>query len=102
MEVSTKDKLQAGVAILVIAGFIWGGLNYFAKAEDLRLVEVRLEQKIMSDQIFDVKRQMWQLEERNKGCKGINEWEERDRKQYKELDLNLQMLMKKQDILIKK
>jgi hypothetical protein len=99
---STKDKLQALVAVLVIGGFLWGGMNYFARAADLQLVELRLDQKIMSDQIINTKRQMWQLEERNKSCKEINEWDDRDRKQYKELDMDLQMLMKKQDAMIKK
>lgn len=99
---STKDRLQALVALIIIMGAVWGGISYFAKADDLRMVELRLDQKIVFDQVMDAKKQMWAIEERNKSCKSLGEWDARDRDEYKRLQSNLEELQKRRDQLLKK
>ena len=49
--------------VTVIAGTV-GAVNYFAKVEDLKLVELRLEQKIQQDQIYFIQQRLWQLYDR--------------------------------------
>lgn len=102
ISMSAKDRLQAAVAMIVLIGAVWGGLSYFAKAEDLRLVEQRLDQKIVFDQVMDTKKLMAVIEERNRSCHSINEWDQRDRDEYKRLQDNLEELKKRRDILLMK
>ena len=40
---------------------VFGGVTYFAKASELRLVEQRLDQKIKADKVYYLKQQLWQL-----------------------------------------
>ena len=99
-----KKVLESVIAFGVVVGMVLGALSYFATAEELQLVQVRLEQKIVADQQFTVQQQMWNLEERNHlhGA-DCSMWpEERDRRQYKELRGQLEMLMEKQKVMMKK
>jgi hypothetical protein len=38
-----RDYLGAVIAFAAVVGIVSGGLSYFAKAEDLKLVEMRLD-----------------------------------------------------------
>lgn len=51
-----------GVAALV--GVSFGAVNYFATAQDLKLVEMRLDQKIVSDRIQQLQERIWMLQDR--------------------------------------
>lgn len=88
-----KDHLQTIIALAAVVGIVLGALAYFATAEDLRMVELRLDQKIVTDQMIDAKRQMWQLEDRNKD-KGRDclQWPDRDRDEYRKLQEQVEQL----------
>lgn len=91
-----KDIIQGIIAVGVLIGMIFGGISYFAKAEDLKLVELRLEQKIVNDQMIQIKQKLWQLEDRNKGMDCTKWKDEKDRKEYRELNETLENLRKQQ------
>jgi hypothetical protein len=99
-----KDYLGMIIAFAAVVGIVLGALSYFATAEDLRLVQTRLDQKIAADQQFTVQQQIWALEERNlKHGADCSKWpDERDRKQYKELKVQLEFLSEKQKAMIRK
>jgi len=92
------------ITFAAVVGIVFGAINYFATAADLQLVQLRLDQKIVSDQLFDVQRQVWALEERNipHGSDCTSWPDPRDREQYKKLKVNLEELQTKQDRLMKK
>ena len=94
----TVDIFQTVISVGVVVGMVAGALTYFATAKDLELTQVRLEQKIMADTVMDIKRQMWQLEERNKGI-DLTKWkDERDRNEYRKLELQLEFAKKRLEI----
>jgi len=96
-----KDHLQTIIAGAAVIGIVAGGITYFAKASDLELVELRLEQKIASDAILQINQQIWQLEDRH-GGKPCAEWEsQRDRDQYRMLKLKLETLKKRHEEALK-
>jgi hypothetical protein len=101
-----KEYLTTVVLLASTAGVVLGGLAYFAKASELEalreevvLTQVRLDQKIVGDQAFIVRQQMYTLEERNiKYGSDCAQWpDERDRKQYKELRVEQEELKAKQN-----
>lgn len=96
-----KDIIEIVIAVCVLVGMIVGGLNYLAKAADLQLVEMRLDQKIVSDQIMQLQQQTRWLENQNYGpC--INWANKRDKDEYKKLLEQIEMLKRKRDALINK
>jgi len=97
-----KDNAETIVAILVMVGMIVGGLSYFATSEELILVDMRLEQKIVGDGIFNLTMQMTQLENKynNTPCSTWNDY--RDQQQYQRLKLQVEALKKKQDVIIQR
>lgn len=99
-----KAILEPIIAVGVVVGLVLGALNYFATAHDLEMVQLRLEQKVVSDQLFDTQKQAWALEERNRAHgSDCSRWpDDRDREQYRKLKSQLDELQKKQDRLIKK
>lgn len=70
MKQKLKDNAETIVAILVIIAMTVGGIAFFAKASDLQLVEQRLDQKIKSDKIYQLKQQLWLLwkQHKTKNC----------------------------------
>ena len=97
-----KDYLGVIIALAAVIGVISGGLAYFAKAEDLKLVELRLDQKIVSDQVAQIQSRIWQLEDRNQG-KPCVEWRAQDeRDEYRRLLEQLKLLQEKQKAMMKK
>lgn len=91
-----KDYLQTIIALAAVIALVLGALSYFATAQDLQLVEMRLDQKIVTDQMLDLKRQKWQLEDRNreKGPNCIN-WEPKERDEYRRLQDQLEQLQER-------
>ena len=91
------------IKIAVVIGIISGGMAYFAKAEDLQMVKLRLDQKIVSDQLYDTQRQAWDLEERNRGYgSDPMAWpDKRDRTRYKVLLDQLDKLKAREKNLMK-
>lgn len=99
-----KEHFQVIIAFAAVCGLVLGAVNYFATASDLELVQVRLDQKIVADQAFAVQQQIWAIEERNaKHGADCTRWpDERDRRQYKELKAQSEMLNEKQKAMMKK
>ena len=93
-----KEICQGLIAICILGGLILGAVTYFARASDLQLVEMRLDQKIIGDQIMQTKQRIWALEDRNAGPP--NEWKEiRDKDEHRALSQELEYLKMKQDKL---
>jgi hypothetical protein len=98
-----KEYLGLIVTLAMVTGIVAAGLAYFAKAADLELVQLRLDQKIVADQAFDLQRQIWALEDRNKSYADCRQWpDERDRDQYRRLKVQLDESQKRQEQLLKK
>lgn len=96
-----KDIIQLAIGIVAILSILLGAMNYFAKADDLKLVELRLDQKIVSDQIQQTQQRMWMLEDRNQG-KACATWPERDKAEYRDLQLRVDDLKNRQQQLLKR
>lgn len=96
-----KNYLQTIVSICVLTGMVVGGVNYFAKADELQLVSMRLDQKIISDQIDQIQRRLWQLEDRHKGT-DYRGWPTDDRNEYRRLKEQAERLKQKYERLLRK
>jgi hypothetical protein len=106
-----KENLQVIIAFAAVVGLVISSMAYFAKASELEalreevvLTQVRLDQKIVSDQAYETQKQIWAIEERNaKHGADCTRWpDERDRRQYKELKAQSEMLNEKQKAMMKK
>ena len=94
-----KEIIEMVIAVFVIVGMVVGALNYLAKASDLQLVEMRLDQKIMSDQIMQLQQRIWQLQDRNYGsCTSWTNQEDKD--EYRKIQEEIDTLKKRRDALI--
>lgn len=61
-------KYVSGVlAIFALFGLLWKANEYVAHADDLRLVAMRLEQKIDGDRAKILQQQNWELRKEYKG-----------------------------------
>jgi hypothetical protein len=97
-----KAILEPIIALAAVIGIVLGGMAYFAKADDLRLVEMRLDQKIVTDQVQQMQARIWILEDRNKG-KPCVEWPNQDEKnEYRKLHEQLKQLEHRQMELMKR
>lgn len=97
-----KEILETVIAIGVLVGMIVGGMAYFAKAKDLTLTQIILRSKIVGDQIIDLSRQAWQLEDKYKGAPCSTWSNSKDRENYRRLNLQIEQLKREQQELIKK
>lgn len=106
-----KEYLSTIVILASAVAVAMGGLAYFAKASELQdlrdevvLTQVRLDQKIVSDQAYETQKQIWALEEKNTQYgSDCTRWpDERDRKQYKELKVQHGELVEQKKAMIKK
>jgi hypothetical protein len=89
----TKDILGVIISLGVITGMIFGAINYFAKAEELRMVEMRLDQKILKDRRADYDEWIFQKEEqcKKKRCteeelNQIRQWKLEQKEVQEQLD----------------
>jgi hypothetical protein len=106
-----RENFQTIIAFAAVVGLIVSSMAYFAKAseldalrEEVVLTQVRLDQKIVSDQAYETQKQIWALEEKNtKYGADCTRWpDERDRKQYKELRAQHDELVEQKKAMIKK
>jgi hypothetical protein len=58
---SLKNKALAIIALATIISLAFGAHNYFAKAEDLRLVSIRIDQKILGDRAHQIQEEIWNI-----------------------------------------
>jgi predicted negative regulator of RcsB-dependent stress response len=100
-----KDNLELIITIGVAITMISAGFAYFAKAKDLKFVDMRLEQKIVNDGVYDITRQMQQLERKYK-TKDCTKWQGEDAAydsgEYERMKLQLEAMKKKRDAIIQK
>jgi len=97
-----KETIQIAVALTVFIGAIIGVNAHFAKASDLELVAMRLEQKIVSDASMQIEARKWQLLDRNtaRDCSDIKN--ERDKDECRALEQKVRELDRKNQILMEK
>ena len=60
----TKTIVAVIAVLITLAGAFAGVNSYFAKASDLQLVALRLDQKILNDRYKAVQERIWNLEDR--------------------------------------
>ena len=57
-------------AIIAIFGAFWGAYsfvdNHYAKVEEVKLIEQRLDYKIDSDKLYEMQNRLWKYEDRYK------------------------------------
>lgn len=88
-----KEILEIIIAVGVIVGMVIGTTSYFATARDLELVDMRLEQKIVNDNIRDTQQLIWQIENRYPGQPDCTTWPStRDRDLYRRYKQQLEEL----------
>ena len=92
-------QVIGGLIIVITATF--GAVNYFATASEVQMVATRLDQKIMSDRINQIRQMMWMLEDRNGGS-DCSQWiNQNDRNQYRSLQMQLEELIERFKIMLK-
>lgn len=93
--------LQILALLVVVIGGGWGAVAYFAKASDLRYTDMRLDHKILIDQLRALKVRIWDLERKNEQ-KPPEEWtDQRDVRQRKELDHEQKQIQNEVDVIMK-
>jgi hypothetical protein len=97
-----KELFEAIIAVGIIIGMIFSATAYFATAQDLKLVDLRLENKVVNDNLRDTRQMMWQLEDRYPGRPDCSTWEvEGDKKRYRILQEQLKSLELQRGIIMK-
>lgn len=99
---SKKDFIEYTVALVALIGAIIGANSYLAKASDVELVSMRLEQKIVSDATMQVETRKWQLLDRYsaRDCNEIKN--EKDREECRTLEQKVKEFDKRNQILLEK
>lgn len=59
-----KKYLTIAVSILVFVSAIVGANEYLAKASELELISMRLDQKILNDRLYNLQNRVWAIEDR--------------------------------------
>lgn len=97
-----KDWIQLVSFFLIIFSALFSANAYLAKASDLQLVQLRLDQKIISDTINQTQDRQWKLLDRNnvKSCNDIKD--ERDKEECRKQEQLLKNLEKQYEVVIKK
>jgi len=98
MALINSDTVKTIISICVLFGFAFGAITYFATAEDVEFLAMRLDQKILDDKIFVLQQRIWQLEDRYPGQANCTTWHgstaDRDREEYRRLLMELNRLKK--------
>jgi phage anti-repressor protein len=98
-----KTVLEIVIALIIIGGGMWGVVHYFASAADLLLVDMRLEQKIVGDSIYNLYEQKTQLEIKY-GNDVCSTWRgdqsNADRKRYLRVESQLKAMETRQNTII--
>ena len=98
-----RTAFEVIAVLLVIIASGWSAVQYFASAEELTLVDMRLEQKIVGDSIYNLYDQKTQLEIKwgNNVCGTWNgEGAHADRARYLRITTQLKQLETKQEKII--
>ena len=98
-----RTALEVLAVLLLIAGVMWGSVQYFASAEELTLVDMRLEGKIVGDSIYNLYNQKSQLEVKwgNDVCSSwVGNGAHVDRERYLRIQTQLKQLELKQEYII--
>jgi hypothetical protein len=98
-----KNILEIAVALIIIVGAVFGAITYFASAKDLTLVDMRLEQKVVGDSIYNLYDQKTQLEVKygNEECSTWRGKEsDSDRKRYLRIKSQLKAMETRQSVII--
>jgi hypothetical protein len=96
-----KTILQLLGTLFVLVGSVWGATAYFAKADDLKLVAMRLEQKIQGDSANRLQQNIWAFDDRyGVGCARCSVYQKKQyrrwKKELRELEEILREYRKKQ------
>ena len=102
-KLSIQHAIGAGISVILtittIAGALYAVDDRWAKASDLQLVELRLDQKIYSDRLHDIQLRIWSLEDRygsdQKMPKEVKDEYRRLKQEYQSIKLKLEHLYKK-------
>ena len=78
---------------VVLCGAIFGSITYFAKAEDVRLVEMRLDQKIIQDRIDWLQQRQFTLQDRH--GTDINSMPQSVKEEYRQVKCEIENLKEK-------
>jgi hypothetical protein len=99
---SKKDLIQTAATLIVLIGAAIGVNSHFAKAADVELIAMRLEQKIVSDATMQTETRRWQILDRNnaRDCQDIKI--DRDREECRSLEQQIKDLDQKNKILIER
>ena len=98
-----KDFIQVGVFLIAIIGAVMGVNTYFAKAADLKLVDMRLEQKVISDASIQTEARKWQLLDRNNNARDCSDIKnEKDKEECRALEQKIKEFDKRNQILMEK
>lgn len=94
-----REIIQTAIAFCALLSLTIGGMAYFAKADDLRMVELRLDQKITNDQILQLQNRLWQLEDRH-DAKKCDEWPQSVKEEHRKLKAEIDDLKLRQQRLM--
>ena len=63
-----KKSVEYILALTALIGIFWGSYRYidttYAKAGEMQQLEQRLDHKILSDQLYEIQKRRWTLEDR--------------------------------------
>lgn len=89
----TKEMIAIIALLFTVMGGTVGAVNYFAKADELKQVEYRLDQKIKADKVYYIKRRLWQLYDRY-NTENCNQMPQPAVNECRELKAQLESLIK--------
>lgn len=90
-----KKYLAIAVSILVLISAIVGANEYLAKASELELVSMRLDQKILNDRLYNLQNRVWAIEDRY--GKDVSKMPENVRIEYRRLLREIEKIKRQLD-----
>jgi hypothetical protein len=96
-----KELIEVMIALFVVVGMAFGANEYFAKHDDLFLVQSSQRLHFTAHAINETQARIWNLEDRY-GTDNCLLWNNpKDKEEYRQLKEKLEKLKKKEDHLIK-
>jgi len=80
------------IAVATIVGLLWSLDQRWAKSAEVKQLELRLDQKIMSDRVGQIQERMWKLEDR---YKSVDKMPEEVKYEYRALQVEKELLGKR-------
>lgn len=94
-----KNVLAGVIAVMTIAGAVYGATELFARKTEVQLIAARLDQKIMGDQAAQIQNRIWRIEDRfGKDCQRCDD---DTKKEWRRLKDQLYRLNKQLDVIYK-